>query len=38
VLPWTLGAFAVAMLSGLTMFTAHAADYLTNGCSCSRWG
>ena len=31
ILPWTLGAFAVAMLSGLTMFTAHAADYLTNG-------
>ena len=31
VLPWTLGAFALAVLSGLTMFTAHAADYLTNG-------
>ena len=31
VLPWTLLAFGVAVLSGLTMFTAHAADYLTNG-------
>ena len=31
VLPWTLGAFGVAVLSGLTMFTAHAADYLGNG-------
>jgi hypothetical protein len=30
VLPWTIGAFLVAMLSGLTMFTAHTADYLTN--------
>ena len=30
VLPWTLGAFVVAALAGLTMFTAHAADYLTN--------
>ena len=30
VLPWTIVAFAVAALSGLTMFTAHAADYLTN--------
>ncbi|HET9338403.1 MAG TPA: DUF6644 family protein [Casimicrobiaceae bacterium] len=29
-LPWTLGAFGLAVLSGLTMFTAHAADYLTN--------
>ena len=31
VLPWTLLAFGVAVLSGLTMFTAHAADYLGNG-------
>jgi hypothetical protein len=31
VLPWTIGAFGVAVLSGLTMFTAHAADYLGNG-------
>jgi hypothetical protein len=31
VLPWTLGAFGVAALSGLTMFTAHAADYLQSG-------
>jgi hypothetical protein len=30
VLPWTVGAFLVAALSGLTMFTAHAADYLGN--------
>ena len=30
VLPWTLAAFLVAALSGLTMFTAHASDYLGN--------
>ncbi|MEO8487999.1 MAG: DUF6644 family protein [Betaproteobacteria bacterium] len=30
VLPFTLGAFIVAATAGLTMFTAHAADYLTN--------
>jgi hypothetical protein len=30
VLPWTIGAFVVAALAGLTMFTAHANDYLTN--------
>lgn len=30
VLPWTLGAFVVAVASGLTMFTAHTMDYLTN--------
>jgi hypothetical protein len=30
VLPWTLAAFAVAAASGLTMFTAHASDYLGN--------
>ena len=30
VLPWTIGAFFVAALAGLTMFTAHAADYVTN--------
>lgn len=30
ILPWTLAAFLVAMTSGLTMFTAHAADYLGN--------
>ncbi len=29
-LPWTLGAFVVAMGSGLLMFTAHAEDFLTN--------
>jgi hypothetical protein len=30
VLPWTILAFFVAALAGLTMFTAHANDYLTN--------
>lgn len=30
VLPWTLLAFVVAAASGLTMFTAHASDYLGN--------
>jgi len=30
VLPWTLLAFLVAAGSGLTMFTAHASDYLGN--------
>jgi hypothetical protein len=30
IVPWTLGAFAVAVASGLSMFTAHTADYLTN--------
>jgi len=30
VLPWAIGAFVVAALAGLTMFTAHAADYLGN--------
>ena len=30
IVPWTLGAFAVAVGSGLSMFTAHTADYLTN--------
>ena len=30
VLPWTLAAFLVAAASGLTMFTAHASDYLGN--------
>ena len=29
-LPWTAGAFVVAMLTGLLMFTAHAEDFLTN--------
>ena len=29
-LPWTLAAFAVAALSGILMFTAHAEDFLTN--------
>jgi hypothetical protein len=29
-LPWTVGAFVVAMFSGLLMFTAHADDFLTN--------
>jgi hypothetical protein len=29
-LPWTVGAFAVAMTTGLLMFTAHAGDFLTN--------
>lgn len=29
-LPWTIGAFVVAMLTGLLMFTAHAEDFLTN--------
>ncbi len=29
-LPWTLAAFAVAVLSGTLMFTAHAEDFLTN--------
>lgn len=30
VLPWTLAAFLVAMASGLSMFTAHTSDYITN--------
>lgn len=30
-LPWTVGAFLVAMVTGLLMFTAHAEDFLTNG-------
>lgn len=30
ILPWTIGAFLVAVASGLSMFTAHTADYLTN--------
>ena len=29
-LPWTVGAFLVAMFTGLLMFTAHAEDFLTN--------
>ena len=29
-LPWTAGAFAVVMLTGLLMFTAHATDFLGN--------
>jgi len=29
-LPWTVGAFAVAMCTGLLMLTAHAGDFLTN--------
>jgi hypothetical protein len=29
-LPFTIGAFVVAMLTGLLMFTAHAEDFLTN--------
>ena len=29
-LPFTVGAFVVAMLTGLLMFTAHAEDFLTN--------
>jgi hypothetical protein len=29
-LPWTVGAFCVAMFTGLLMFTAHAEDFLTN--------
>jgi hypothetical protein len=29
-LPWTAGAFVVAMITGLLMFTAHAEDFLTN--------
>ena len=29
-LPWTVGAFVVAMFTGLLMFTAHAEDFLTN--------
>jgi hypothetical protein len=30
-LPWTVGAFLLAMITGLLMFTAHAEDFLTNG-------
>ena len=30
VLPFAIGGFLVAALAGLTMFTAHANDYLTN--------
>jgi hypothetical protein len=29
-LPWTVGAFLLAMITGLLMFTAHAEDFLTN--------
>jgi hypothetical protein len=29
-LPWTVGAFIVAMCTGLLMLTAHAEDFLTN--------
>lgn len=29
-LPWTLGAFALAMVTGLLLFTAHAQDILAN--------
>ena len=29
-LPWTVGAFIVAMSTGLLMFTAHAGDFLAN--------
>ena len=29
-LPWTVGAFVVAMSTGLLMFTAHADDFLSN--------
>ncbi|MBL8520533.1 MAG: hypothetical protein JNK75_07650 [Betaproteobacteria bacterium] len=30
VLPWTLGGFALALLSGMTMFIARAADFISN--------
>lgn len=30
VLPWTLAAFALAVATGVLMFTAHASDFLTN--------
>jgi hypothetical protein len=30
-LPWSVGAFVLAMATGLLMFTAHAEDFLTNG-------
>jgi hypothetical protein len=30
VLPWTVGAFALIVPSGLLMFSAHASDFLTN--------
>ncbi|MBL8512960.1 MAG: hypothetical protein JNJ55_03140 [Betaproteobacteria bacterium] len=30
VLPWTLGGFAFALLTGLTMFIARAADFISN--------
>jgi hypothetical protein len=29
-LPWTVGAFVLAMATGLLMFTAHAEDFITN--------
>jgi hypothetical protein len=30
IVPWTLGAFVVAASTGLSMFTAHTADYIEN--------
>ena len=30
VLPWTLGSFALALLTGMTMFIARAADFISN--------
>ncbi len=30
VLPWTLGGFVLALLTGMTMFIARAADFITN--------
>lgn len=29
-IPWTLGAFVLAMTTGLLMFTAHAEDFISN--------
>ena len=30
IVPWTIGAFVVAAVAGLSMFTAHTADYIEN--------
>lgn len=30
VLPWTIGGFAMALLTGMTMFVARAADFISN--------
>ena len=36
-LPFTIGAFVVAMFTGILMFTAHAEDFLTNPGAAIHW-